>query len=126
MGNRLILSTTVLFDTDRARVRHYARPALVQLAAMLQAHAGDTRVRIEGHADVRGDAAYNQWLSQVRAERVAAVLIAAGVAAAQIETVGFGSAQPRAAGDDLATHARNRRVEFVLLDATRPAATEAP
>ncbi|MEZ4365308.1 MAG: OmpA family protein [Kofleriaceae bacterium] len=81
-------------------------------------------MRVEGHADVRGDAAYNLWLSQERADRVAHALIAAGVAPHQIDAIGLGATQPRATGDDDAAHARNRRVEFVLLEtlAAAPAA----
>jgi OOP family OmpA-OmpF porin len=126
IGDRLIMSTTVLFDTDRARVRHHARPALERLAESLRAHPDTLRIRIEGHADVRGEAAYNLWLSQLRAERVAAALVGYGVRADQIDTVGYGNTRPRAAATDEAGHARNRRVEFVLIDARAATAPEAP
>ena len=114
--DRIILAEQVLFKVRRARVRTAARPILRAIAVAWR--RGDwQRLTIEGHADVRGDATYNQWLSQLRAERARAALIAAGVPADAIEAIGYGATRPRSADD----HDANRRVEFVIVPRARGA-----
>jgi OOP family OmpA-OmpF porin len=109
-ADRIILAEQVLFAVRRARVRHAARPVMHAIAGAWE--RGDwQRIIIEGHADVRGSAEYNLWLSQLRAERARAALIDAGVPADAIEAVGFGLTRPRSPVD----HGVNRRVEFVIV-----------
>ena len=50
----------------------------------------DARLTLEGHADPRGSAEYNQALSQRRVERVKGFLVALGIPAANIQTEAFG------------------------------------
>ena len=50
----------------------------------------DARLTLEGHADPRGSAEYNQALSQRRVERVKGFLVALGIPAASIQTEAFG------------------------------------
>ncbi|HVK77270.1 MAG TPA: OmpA family protein [Kofleriaceae bacterium] len=115
--DRIVLSEQVLFELNRARVRRRARPVIAAIARMWTDRSPDARLVVEGHADVRGPDDFNVWLSQERAVRARAALIAAGVAAARIDAVGRGTAQPRDPGRDEAAHARNRRVEFVIVHA---------
>ena len=67
-----------------------------------------------GHTDSTGRAAYNMQLSQRRAQSVAGILTAGGVAAGRIATVGMGQTQPVASNDTTAGRAQNRRVEIVI------------
>lgn len=53
----------------------------------------DARLTLEGHADPRGSAEYNQALSERRAERTKRFLIEKGVPAASIQTEAFGKQQ---------------------------------
>jgi outer membrane protein OmpA-like peptidoglycan-associated protein len=73
-----------------------------------------TRLRIEGHADNIGDAAYNQRLSAKRAEVVAREFAARGLPAARIETRGLGSAMPIADNTTEVGRAQNRRVVILV------------
>jgi outer membrane protein OmpA-like peptidoglycan-associated protein len=73
-----------------------------------------TRLRIEGHADHIGDAAYNQRLSAKRAEVVAREFTARGLPAARIETRGLGAAMPIADNTTEAGRAQNRRVVILV------------
>jgi outer membrane protein OmpA-like peptidoglycan-associated protein len=75
-------------------------------------------IRIEGHTDARGTAGANRVLSQRRADAVRDALIAAGVAAARISSVGLGEDQPVASNDTEEGRARNRRVDVILEDRT--------
>lgn len=75
----------------------------------------ELRATVEGHTDSVGDEAYNQWLSERRAESVRNVLVdQQGVNAAQINAVGLGESKPVADNRNKAGRAENRRVELVL------------
>jgi OOP family OmpA-OmpF porin len=69
------------------------------------------RVRIEGHTDNVGTAAYNQALSQRRAEAVKRYLTSRGIASSRMDTVGLGFTQPVADNATAEGRAKNRRVE---------------
>ncbi|MCX5747290.1 MAG: OmpA family protein [Proteobacteria bacterium] len=114
VDDRIVLDERVLFDVNRARVRGPGREALTAIARAWRAHPEWKRITVEGHADVRGSDAYNQQLSQLRAERCRTTLVKAGFDAAQIDAVGYGRSRPRDPGTDEAAFARNRRVEFVI------------
>jgi OOP family OmpA-OmpF porin len=77
------------------------------------------RVRVEGHADTCGNEINNMALSQGRAASIANELMQMGVPADRIETIGYGSTQPRAepgcSADMQLSMQTNRRVEFSLL-----------
>lgn len=103
----------VLFDTDRATLKAGAELALTRLADFLKQHAR-TQVRIEGHTDSTGSAAYNVELSQRRAEAVVDALRAQGVAAKQIATAGRGERFPIATNSTAAGRQENRRVEIIF------------
>src|SRR5690606_38163008 len=60
------LPADVLFDFDKATLRPDAEPALTRAAEVLRSYH-DARVTIGGHADAKGDDAYNQALSMRRA-----------------------------------------------------------
>ncbi len=126
MGDRVVLDDRVLFDYDRARVRHAARPLLEEVIALFRAHPQWDRVRIEGHTDVRGDDDYNQRLSERRALAVRSVLVALGMTSDQIEVTAFGETHPYDLGEDEEAHARNRRVEIVMIDDTEVVSVATP
>jgi len=135
VDDRIVLEETVLFDFERSRVKSSARPVLRAIVQLVMLHPEWTRVRIEGHTDSRGEAAFNQDLSERRAANVRTALVGLGVSAAIIESAGFGATRPRAAdeGQTLSeeeAYQRNRRVEFVVLArrgaATPAAVTDAP
>lgn len=72
----------------------------------------DTKVTIEGHTDSRGAAAYNQQLSQKRANAVMAFLIERfNIDASRINAIGYGEAKPIANNETAAGRASNRRVQ---------------
>ena len=58
--------------------------------------------------------AINQQLSVRRAQSVVAYLVQAGVDAAQLEPVGYGTTRPIAPNDSSENMARNRRIEFAV------------
>ena len=69
---------------------------------------------LTGHADRSGPVAYNQRLSERRADAVKARLIREGIPAGQIVTIGRGETQPMVPTADGVREPQNRRVEIVL------------
>lgn len=83
-----------LFGFDTAALRAEGQQGLDKLADELEGARYDT-VRVEGHTDRLGSAAYNQALSLRRAEAVKAHLVQSGrVDPGKIIAVGLGAAQP--------------------------------
>ena len=115
-GDRLIvtLPQDILFATDSFAVRTDLRRDLNAVAGNLQAYPNST-IQIVGHTDSEGDAAYNQQLSERRANSIADILLDAGIPFARIQTFGRGESQPVASNLDPAGKAQNRRVEIVIL-----------
>ena len=113
-GDNLIPADRFFFAFNRADLEPASAPAIAAIVAYLQAHP-DVRLRVEGHADDRGQEAWNLELSQRRADAVRAALIAGGIAGDRLDAKGFGTARPLVPGTSDAARARNRRVELVLV-----------
>lgn len=112
-GWELNLAGKVLFAFNDERLGAEGLQTIAGIAETLQREAL-TRLRIEGHADNIGDAAYNQRLSARRAETVAREFVARGLPAARIEVRGVGSAMPIADNATEAGRAQNRRVVVLV------------
>jgi OOP family OmpA-OmpF porin len=90
----ITLSSTELFDFDRASLTPRARAELDDIIARAKDFESVSRVHIEGHADPLGSVKYNQALSERRAAAVQAYLVSKGFDASKIEAVGSGETQP--------------------------------
>jgi outer membrane protein OmpA-like peptidoglycan-associated protein len=115
VNNRIVLEEEVLFDFSRVRIKRAAKPILQAIRELQRQHPEWISLRVEGHADVRGDPRYNQELSERRAQQVRKILVELGIPAKLIDAVGYGSMRPRDEGTTEESHQRNRRVEFVVL-----------
>ena len=71
-------------------------------------------IEIAGHTDGDGDDAFNQALSEKRAQAVMDYLVKAGLPADHFTATGYGSTQPVASNDTEEGKAQNRRIEFVV------------
>ena len=126
-NDRIVLEEEVLFDFERARVKNAARPVLDAIYKLYKQHPEWMKIRIEGHADQRGNEAFNQELSERRANNVLEHLVKLGIPQALIESAGYGSTRPRDKRDLEGAYQRNRRVEFVVVArGARPATPAAP
>lgn len=114
-GNELIvnLPQDILFATDSATLRGDLTADLRAVARNLQSYP-DSTVQVIGHTDNVGAAAYNQDLSQRRANSVAAILRDSGVPGGRIAAFGRGEDQPVASNLSDAGRAQNRRVEIII------------
>ncbi|MAQ16124.1 MAG: hypothetical protein CMN30_15205 [Sandaracinus sp.] len=115
VDDRVVLEEQVLFDFQRARVKSRAAPVIAAIVEMVRQHPDWTSMRVEGHADVRGQPEFNQSLSERRARNTMRALIEAGLPADRIDFMGYGETRPRDLRTTEAAHQRNRRVEFVVL-----------
>lgn len=106
---------TVKFDFDRAEIKPQYREVLSRIAGILLTASG-YRVQIYGHTDDIGTEAYNQSLSERRAQAVRDYLVAAGIGPQIISVKGFGKANPIFPGTSPEARARNRRVEIGIID----------
>ncbi len=103
----------ILFDFDSATLRPEAREKLRRLAESLKKYP-ETEVLIVGHTDSTGPEAYNQRLSEQRAEAAAAFLMQQGIRPSRIRTMGKGETEPIAPNDTEAERQLNRRVEIAI------------
>ena len=71
-------------------------------------------VEVQGHADNSGSAAYNQDLSERRAQSVTSILLQNGVASGRLTSVGYGFSQPIASNATPEGRAQNRRVQIII------------
>lgn len=105
---------SVLFDTDKATLRAEAQSVLDEVATVMMNNSG-LDFRIEGHTDSSASEAYNQALSERRAQSVKNYLIRSGIEANRLETEGFGETQPVAPNNSPENMQLNRRVEITPL-----------
>ena len=103
----------VLFDTGKYTLRPLAREKLARVAGIVLAHPG-LNIEVEGHTDSVGGEAYNQRLSEQRADSVRAYLINQGLRPETLTARGFGKGTPVASNDTAAGRQQNRRVELVV------------
>lgn len=114
---RLSLPDNVTFDTGKADLKPGFPEALDGVARTL-AQYNKTYVDVMGHTDSTGSDAFNQTLSQKRAEAVANYLIGKGVVRERMGVQGFGPSQPVADNATPEGRAKNRRVEIRLVPIT--------
>ena len=103
----------VLFEFGSAQLTGEAQGTIKEIAGVLRGTEG-RRVAVEGHTDSIGTVAYNQRLSEDRAQNVGNELVANGVSRRLISTRGFGESDPIASNKTDYGRARNRRVEVIL------------
>lgn len=101
----------VQFPTNSSVIGNTYDSEIRRVADFLKANP-ETIVEIAGHSDSRGNADYNQSLSQRRAESVAGRLTGPlGVDPSRVDAVGYGEEQPVASNNTAEGRAANRRVE---------------
>ncbi|WP_114952776.1 OmpA family protein [Sphingosinicella terrae] len=115
-GDELVLTmpSGITFAFDRYDIQPQFRPTLDQIAQTLSAYP-QTMIDVYGHTDSTGSDAYNQTLSENRAESVAAYLGTRGVQRVRIATRGFGESQPIADNSTEQGRSANRRVEIRIV-----------
>ena len=121
-----VLIKNIFYDFNKATLRPESKQALDKLVKTLNDNPNVT-IELSAHTDSRGSDAYNEQLSQRRAESVVAYLIANGIAADRLTPKGYGESKPKFTDDVISAlpedeqeqyHQMNRRTEFKVLRTT--------
>jgi len=110
---QVILPENVTFAFGSSVVNQGFMQPLAALTLNLRQHPNST-VRVVGHTDNVGSAAYNDELSTQRALSVSRILLANGLSSARLTYYGQGYRQPVASNLTAAGRAMNRRVEIII------------
>ena len=103
----------VLFGVDQTRLTSDGMRTVQKLASILEKYP-ERSVLIEGFTDSTGTNAYNQGLSERRANTVRSALQDMGVARQRIDMRGYGEDYPVATNDTKQNRQLNRRVEIIV------------
>ena len=102
------------FATSKAELRGAQTYDLLNNLASAANQCASFRITVVGHTDSRGDEAYNQWLSESRANSVVDYLVTQDVSADRITARGMGETRPIASNETASGLAANRRIEFIV------------
>jgi outer membrane protein OmpA-like peptidoglycan-associated protein len=89
-----VLIDNIFYEFDRADLTPESTESLDKLVVMMNENPNIT-IELSAHCDYRGNDAYNQRLSQRRAESVVRYLIQNGVAEDRLTAVGYGESRPK-------------------------------
>lgn len=102
------------FAYDKAEIRGAESFDLLNSLASAAKQCSSFQVNIEGHTDADGSEAYNQRLSEARANLVVAYLSENGVERNRMTATGYGETKPVGDNSTDAGKAQNRRIEFIV------------
>ncbi|MCJ8166827.1 OmpA family protein [Pontibacter sp. E15-1] len=112
---KAIVLDNIFYDFDKADIRPDAALELDKLVQVLKDNPGIS-IELSSHTDARGTDAYNQDLSQRRAESAVEYIISQGIDRDRITARGYGESRlvvKNATTDE--AHQRNRRTEFKVV-----------
>jgi outer membrane protein OmpA-like peptidoglycan-associated protein len=115
-GDDIVLNmpSSITFGFDSAELNPSFFSVLDRVANVANQN-GQTVLEVAGHTDSVGSDAYNDQLSQRRAQAVANYLSSRGVSSNRLMTVGGGERYPVASNETEAGRAQNRRVEISVM-----------
>jgi OOP family OmpA-OmpF porin len=111
--SELLAKGKIRFESGRASIDPDSAGLLDRLTeTALRCPTAD--IEIAGHTDADGEDAFNQALSEKRAQAVMDYLVKAGLPAGRFTATGYGSTQPVASNDTDDGKAQNRRIDFLV------------
>ncbi len=114
--DEIALRRQITFATGSDEILPSSEPLLLEVADALIRNPEVQRVEVQGHTDNRGNPALNTDLSQRRAESVAVFLVEHGVDPQRLLAKGYGPTRPIAPNITAYNRARNRRVQFKIVE----------
>lgn len=115
---RAIVLENIYYDLDKAEIRPDAAQELDKLVKILKDNPG-IRIELSSHTDARASDAYNEDLSQRRAESAVEYIVSQGIDPSRLEARGYGEQQliiENAQTEE--EHQINRRTEFKVIEIT--------
>lgn len=114
IGESIVINN-IFFDFDKAILKTASFSELERILKLLKSDK-IKKIEISGHTDSMGDDNYNMTLSKRRATAVYNYFQSNGIAADRMSAVGYGETQPTAPNDTNENMAKNRRVEFKIVE----------
>ena len=114
VGKKVVLNN-ILFETGKSILTQSSYTELERLFNIMTENAM-MKIEISGHTDKTGSEPLNFKLSQDRAKAVVEYLVKKGINQSRIEFRGYGSLQPISDNATSGGRAKNRRVEFKILE----------
>ncbi|HEX8796776.1 MAG TPA: carboxypeptidase regulatory-like domain-containing protein [Polyangiaceae bacterium] len=127
-ANEIQIKQQIQFALDSAVILPESFGLLTEIADTMIRNPQIKRVEVQGHTDNSGTPEHNKVLSEQRADAVRAWLVQHGVAADRLVSRGYGQEKPLVPNVTAGNRARNRRVQFIILEkeGAAPAPTTAP
>ena len=119
IGSEIVILQQVQFATGTAKLTGNSDEILSEVAGVLKERSEIAKLEVQGHTDDKGNKAANKALSQSRAESVVKALVAKGIAAERLSAKGYGQEVPIADNKTEEGRAKNRRVQFKILEKTK-------
>ncbi|MBK8258614.1 MAG: OmpA family protein [Polyangiaceae bacterium] len=116
IGSEIVILQQVQFATGTAKLTGNSDEILTEVANVLKERAEILKLEVQGHTDNKGNKATNKTLSQSRSESVLKALVGKGVAADRLSAKGYGQEVPIADNATEEGRAKNRRVQFKILE----------
>jgi outer membrane protein OmpA-like peptidoglycan-associated protein len=113
---QIVIKRQIQFEFDSATIKPKSYVILDWVAQVLKDNPQIELVEIQGHTDDRGTAEYNLELSQKRADAVREYLVSSGIDPDRLVAKGYGETKPLEPNVTAKGRARNRRVEFHILE----------
>ena len=107
----LFTDDSVKFDTNSSDLSAESQASLTTFADKIKSANKNVYIEIQGHADGRGSAAYNNDLADARAESVVRYLNTAGIPLANMNHISYGESKPTGKGED-----DDRRAVIIVMD----------
>jgi len=120
-AKEITIKQQIQFATDSALILPESNGLLTEIADVFIHNPRIRLVDIQGHTDSEGADDHNQILSEDRANAVRTWLVQHGVEGTRLTAKGYGEKKPIAPNVTAANRARNRRVQFVILEQDAPA-----
>ncbi|WP_091207178.1 OmpA family protein [Flavobacterium xueshanense] len=114
LDNLKIQARAIYFNSGKATFKAGDVPARLDAMANILKNYPNAKFSVEGHTDSDGSDAFNQKLSEDRANVVREALLERGIKAENLNAVGFGEGTPVETNKTAAGKAKNRRTEVIL------------
>ena len=122
-AKEITIKDQIQFALDSAVILPQSFGILTEVADTVIRHPEIKHLEVQGHTDNSGTPEHNKSLSDERAEAVRAWLVQHGVAADRLVSKGYGQDNPLVPNVTAANRAKNRRVQFIIVErAGAPAA----
>lgn len=113
-GIKVTMGSGILFAFDSHALSATSKENIAKLAGVLEKYES-TDILVAGHTDSIGSEAYNQKLSEDRADAVAKFLMANGVKKSRLVVMGYGEESPAYSNETETGQNKNRRVELAIV-----------